>query len=229
MKENKEGKREHGPQQGNRKEIPWADLEKRTRIGWIVLSVLLAVAIVIICIWQGATKSGQVRDAQELVVLHLADTFQNTSETPEIYWADSLEALRKKLPWKDRVKTVKDVDGQSYCKVYERQETGRLLYLGNYPILEQERAGQLLSEGRYFTNVPGDFPGEDAVVLGDLVYRDDGSKIVIPYYRFLLELPENEEEEKEEKDNTEKQYGAYYVPAVEGEYLDNLSIWHETE
>lgn len=40
----------------------------------------------------------------------------------------------------------------------------------------------------------------------------------MPYYCFYVELPE------EERDGL-KTYGAYYVPAVEKEYLTNMPLW----
>ena len=212
--------------QESRKEIPWTQLEKRSRIGWIVLSVALAAAIILICILQGATKKQPVEDGTaELSVLHLEDTYTEVSDTPEIYSAADPDELCTEKPWRVPV-LIPGVEEGAFGTVYERLESGALSPIGNYPVIEQERAQQLLSEGRYFTNVPGDFPGEDAVVSGELLYRNDGSKIVIPYYRFIIAL---EEDEEEEIPGQVKQYGAFYVPAVEGEYLDNLSIWHEIE
>lgn len=40
----------------------------------------------------------------------------------------------------------------------------------------------------------------------------------MPYYRFYVELPE-------EKRAGLNNYGAYYVPAVEKEYLTNMPVW----
>ncbi len=222
----KKEKRKTEAQREDRKEIPWAELEKRSRIGWIALSVILAVSIVMICILQGATGKQPLEDGKtELSVLHLEDTYAEIAESPEIYSAATPDAIRAEEPWKKPVLII-DAKEQYFCSVYERKESGALLPIGNYPVIEQERAQQQLGEGRYFTNVPGDFPGEDAVVSGELLYRNDGSRIVIPYYRFMIALTEPEEGETPDQ---EKQYGAFYVPAVEGEYLDNLSIWHETE
>lgn len=106
--------------------------------------------------------------------------------------------------------------------IYQNSLT-ELEEIGKYPVIREEQAKQLLNEGRYFTNVPGDYPGEEAVVRGEVVYRNDGSDILIPYYRFLLRLPEEPEMAGRSA------YGAFYVPAVKGEYLNNISIWHEVE
>ena len=40
----------------------------------------------------------------------------------------------------------------------------------------------------------------------------------MPYYRFYVELPE-------EKRAGLNNYGSYYVPAVEKEYLTNMPVW----
>ena len=42
----------------------------------------------------------------------------------------------------------------------------------------------------------------------------------MPYYRFYVELPEQEQEDGL------KDYGAYYVPAVLAEYLTNKPVWN---
>ena len=44
----------------------------------------------------------------------------------------------------------------------------------------------------------------------------------MPYYRFYVELPDMERE------NGLKTYGAYYVPAVKGEYISNMPVWEGT-
>jgi hypothetical protein len=54
----------------------------------------------------------------------------------------------------------------------------------------------------------------------ELVYRTGGTEqYFMPYYRFYVELPDMERE------NGLKTYGAYYVPAVEGEYISNMPVW----
>lgn len=86
--------------------------------------------------------------------------------------------------------------------------------LGDYPVISLEEARQSLLEGKYFTSVPVDFPGEDYVCGGELVYRNVAvEKVLLPYYRFYAELPE------EEQENGLKLFGAYYVPAIEPRYF----------
>ena len=55
----------------------------------------------------------------------------------------------------------------------------------------------------------------------ELVYRTSGHDTVfLPYYRFYVELPEMKREDGL------KDYGAYYVPAVQSQYLTNLPVYH---
>lgn len=125
--------------------------------------------------------------------------------------------------------------------------------IGNYPILSAEEARQQLLEGRYLTTVPAEVSGENAIAQEtiarvELVYRNTASeKIFMPYYRFLVELEpvtvtsagsmtssaasdgETDAGEDAVPDGQEGQtlrhYGAYYVPAVEEQYLTGLSLW----
>jgi len=41
----------------------------------------------------------------------------------------------------------------------------------------------------------------------------------MPYYKFLVEMPTMELE------NGLKTFGAFYVPAVKGEFLENMPLW----
>lgn len=203
---------------------PWGELERKKKLGWIALIIILAVAIVLICIVQGVTVEDPISDGElELTVLHLEDAYEEIEDEPSVYWGESFEALDVEAAWKKPV-LIQGEEEILYSAVYERNEAGALSIIGNYPLVEQELAQQWLDEGRYFTKAPGDFPGQDAVVSGELLYRDDGSRLMIPYYRFWVEL----QQEKDAADG-QKCYGAFYVPAVQNEYLDNLSIWHETE
>lgn len=92
--------------------------------------------------------------------------------------------------------------------------------VGDYPIITAGQAKDLLLEGRYITNVPYEMPGEGYVKSVELLYLTGRlEEYFMPYYRFLVELPETE------RDNGLKTYGAYYVPAVEEEYLIGLPVW----
>ena len=44
----------------------------------------------------------------------------------------------------------------------------------------------------------------------------------MPYYKFYVELPEDENR----LGHGLKNYGIYYVPAVEGKYIENMPIYN---
>lgn len=87
--------------------------------------------------------------------------------------------------------------------------------VGDYPIISEKEATKLLLDGSYFTTVPYEMPGREYIAKTELVYRTQiFEKYFMPYYRFYVELPEDEMEDGM------KNYGVYYVPAVRGEYID---------
>ncbi len=92
--------------------------------------------------------------------------------------------------------------------------------MGNYPIISAEEARELLGNGNYITTVPYEMPGEKYIAKVELVYRDGAfDEYYMPYYKFYVELPE------EQREHGLKDYGAYYVPAVEGSYLSDMPTW----
>lgn len=109
-----------------------------------------------------------------------------------------------------------------------RSEEGKLSFVrisqpdlsnlvGNYPIISAEEARDLLLKGNYITSVPYEIPGGEYVRRVELVYRNgDYEEFYMPFYKFYVELPE------EERDHGLKDYGVYYVPAVEGSYLSDM-------
>lgn len=91
---------------------------------------------------------------------------------------------------------------------------------GDYPIITSEKAEELLAIGNYITNVPDEMPGLEYVRKVELVYHSETyDAYFMPYYCFYVELPEKEE-------NGLKTYGAYYVPAVKGDYISNMPTWN---
>lgn len=95
--------------------------------------------------------------------------------------------------------------------------------LGDYPIITVGEAYEMLSEGKYITTVPYDMPSIEYVRKVELIYRSDKyDEYYIPYYKFYVEI-EAEGNVKETLGlNT---YGAYYVPAVAPEYIDEMTVW----
>lgn len=93
--------------------------------------------------------------------------------------------------------------------------------IGDYPIISTEEAKDMLFDGGYLTTVPYEMPGKKYIAKAELIYRSGiGENIWMPYYRFLVELPEMAQE------NGLKNFGAYYVPAVEAKYITGLPLWN---
>lgn len=90
--------------------------------------------------------------------------------------------------------------------------------LGDYPLITAGAAKVLLKGGHFLTTVPADFPGLEYVRRLELIYRTGWESTLIPYYRFYVEIPEMAEGER-------RTYGAYYVPAVESRYIQNIPLW----
>lgn len=92
--------------------------------------------------------------------------------------------------------------------------------IGDYPVITAEEARKLLLEKHYITSVPEELPGEEYIARVELIYRTGRlDTVFMPYYRFLVEMPSMEME------NGLKTFGAFYVPAVRSEYLENLPVW----
>ncbi len=92
--------------------------------------------------------------------------------------------------------------------------------LGDYPIISAGDAQKLLANGNYITSVPHEMPGMGYVRKVELIYRTSSRESIwMPYYRFYVELPE------EQREGGLIDYGAYYVPAVEGQYLTEMPVW----
>ena len=117
------------------------------------------------------------------------------------------------------------ITGYNFDRItFHTDDTGKLFIIrktsrdlsgkiGDYPIIPAKEAEKLLLRGEYITTVPYELPGKKYISKAELVYRTDpGLQVFMPYYRFLVELPEME------RDGL-KDYGAYYVPAVEPAYL----------
>ena len=99
--------------------------------------------------------------------------------------------------------------------------------IGEYPIISPEEAKEMLLGGNYITTVPYEIPGEEYIAGVELLYRSRTSeKIWMPYYRFLIEIPGTLDNTKAGNLDGFKEFGAYYVPAVEMEYITGLPLWN---
>lgn len=97
---------------------------------------------------------------------------------------------------------------------------------GDYPVIPVNEASRLLAAGHYITSVPYEMPGAEYIARTELVYRTgDREAYYMPYYRFYVELPEDDWQPGSLKDKGLKSYGAYYVPAVDGKYISNMPLW----
>lgn len=95
--------------------------------------------------------------------------------------------------------------------------------IGDYPIISIDEATDMLLEGSYITTVPFDMPGKKYISKVELIYRSGTNEnIWMPYYRFLVELPDDGMNYAEGLKN----FGAYYVPAVELDYISGLELWN---
>ena len=89
--------------------------------------------------------------------------------------------------------------------------------MGEYPVITVDEAVDLLSKGCYITSVPYEITDVEGVDKVELVYRNSRTEeVFLPYYRFYVALPE------EQVGDGLITYGAYYVPAVQEDYLSNM-------
>lgn len=89
--------------------------------------------------------------------------------------------------------------------------------LGDYPTISAEDAKALLLDGKYYSSyIESSFPGEEYIARVELAYRGSYTeKTWVPYYKFYVELPEKENE------SGLKVFAAYYVPAIDPEYIES--------
>ena len=99
--------------------------------------------------------------------------------------------------------------------------------LGDYPVISLADARQQLEEGAYYCSTGDSFPGPDSIAAVEIVYR--GSEILAPYYRFLVAADTsqlNPDKIAAMEQAGCNHYAAFYVAAVESEYLEPGQWWH---
>lgn len=95
--------------------------------------------------------------------------------------------------------------------------------LGDYKIIELEEAEKLLLDGKYVTTVDYKIKDKETIKKVELIYRkSDYDNLLIPYYRFLVQLPKVDGSIIEK--NNLNEYGAYYVPAIDSFYYGEIKI-----
>lgn len=113
-----------------------------------------------------------------------------------------------------------DEDGYLYGYRINQKDTSTSI--GNYPIKSLEEAKAELHSGKYRSDV-GSMPGItidlDEIAYSELVYLDDESlDYFLPYYKFYVPV-EYEDDYFTKHQISLKEYGAFYVPAIESKYL----------
>ena len=99
-------------------------------------------------------------------------------------------------------------------------------YVGDYPIITADEAEALLKEGHFATSCTNVTPDFSKIAYVELVYRGGSDAYFMPYYRFLVDITGwSEYEEQLPGMHT---YGAYYVPAINGEYITDMPTYSGT-
>lgn len=99
-------------------------------------------------------------------------------------------------------------------------------YAGDYPVRTEAEARAALAAGEHLSAGP-EFPGEAFIAQTELVYLDNHTDILMPYYVFYTEMPDERfpdirSEGTENWQDDVKVYRSYVVPAVQAEFLEEL-------
>lgn len=94
--------------------------------------------------------------------------------------------------------------------------------VADFPIISTTDAQELLICGQYTTDCGYAFPGKEYIRKVELVYQNSVfDDYFIPYYCFYVEDPNDRL--SEQFDQNIKLYSTYYVPAIDDDYIDQLS------
>ena len=108
---------------------------------------------------------------------------------------------------------------------YSLDEEGKLWFIdivrrdwkviGEYEVISLEEATEKLLQGEYATSYCGEtIPTKEYIKEVELTYYISFLEDFKPYYKFWVEVPE------EKRENGLNTYVAYYVPAIEGAYVE---------
>ena len=95
-------------------------------------------------------------------------------------------------------------------------------YLGDYPIITEEEARELLLNGNCIPAVSSENIEEKDIVKVELIYRTD--EYIQPYYRYYVDTTDSSLLDAERRGDM-KEYCLYHVPAVSSEFLEELTVW----
>lgn len=94
--------------------------------------------------------------------------------------------------------------------------------LGEYPIINRQKAEKLLFQGKYMSQYSESLPADARVAVCELSYVPSiNSQVLLPYYSFLVEVPGRQEDEKLGL----KTFARFYVPAVKEKYFKDSFDW----
>ncbi|MBQ2756620.1 MAG: hypothetical protein IJF27_08105 [Oscillospiraceae bacterium] len=104
---------------------------------------------------------------------------------------------------------------------YGGTECGRKL--GEYSVITEEKAVELLCDGKYFSSIADEFPGKENIKKTELIYcTETRSTLFMPYYKFYVEMVKYGVEEQ-----NLSCFVTFYVPAVEEKYIENMPLWEK--
>lgn len=97
--------------------------------------------------------------------------------------------------------------------------------VGNYPLLTVEEAAEQLKAGNYGSSVPvGEGYAPDSYDRVELIYRTRSTeKYYMPYYRFYVNVTDDIGAMDDVDTDT---FGAFYVPAVKPEYIEDVPTYN---
>ncbi|MBQ5316148.1 MAG: hypothetical protein J6I96_01200 [Oscillospiraceae bacterium] len=98
-------------------------------------------------------------------------------------------------------------------------------YIADYPVISEKQARKMLTDGRFYSSVPTDYlrggrVSDGDIERADLVYQNMGGEHLQPYYRYYIRLDDSSFSMAKGLHN----YGIFYVPAVDEEYLDEPPV-----
>lgn len=124
------------------------------------------------------------------------------------------------------IKFYADDSGKLYLiRIFRYDLAGELV--GNYPLLTVKQAAELLQNGEYASSVPlaKDYKPE-SYARAELVYRTGiRDEYYLPYYKFWVDITEELSAEGYVIEEGFKNYGAFYVPAVLPEYIEDIPTY----